>query len=185
MAASCQHCPLSHSWTADYCCLQRKREVVEVAGWVVGCWLQITGCVHTNLRAKQAVPGSPRSALQHDRTVNLHCFIHAFTSTHVTECVSRRLVAQISQPEKRGNEQSGEKPRCLKPWKCISCVVAIKKKFLPSRRHELQFQASQQGKATTGSSWFRFLSCSVDCIIQCSNCRYDFWQGFRPKANPR
>ncbi len=41
-----------------------------MAGWIVGCWLQITGCVHTSLTAKQAMPGSPRSALQH--AFNLH-----------------------------------------------------------------------------------------------------------------
>lgn len=84
MAAFCPCLPLlslSCSWTVDYCCLQRKREV-EVAGWIVGFWLQITGCVHTNLRAKQAVPGSPRSALQHGWAFNLHCSIHVFTTTH-------------------------------------------------------------------------------------------------------
>lgn len=83
MAASCPWLPplsLSCSWTADYCCLQRKREVVEVASWIVGCWLQITCCVRTNLRAKQAVPGSPSSALQHDQAPNLHWSINAFTS---------------------------------------------------------------------------------------------------------
>lgn len=40
------------------------REVEEVAGWIVGRWLQITGCVHTDLRARtgcaMAAPDLPR-----------------------------------------------------------------------------------------------------------------------------
>lgn len=39
---------------------------MEVAGGMAGCWLHITDCVHADPRAKQAVPGSPRSALQHE-----------------------------------------------------------------------------------------------------------------------
>lgn len=68
------HESLSCSWTAHYCFLQRSREVVEVAAGRVGYWLQITGCVHTNLSAKQSVPSSSISTLQHEAMLLHSCF---------------------------------------------------------------------------------------------------------------
>lgn len=65
--------------------------------WLDGCWLQITGCMNITLRAKQTVPGSPWSALQHDWMLNLHSSIHAFTSIHVTSYVSRGLPFSVFQ----------------------------------------------------------------------------------------
>lgn len=48
--------------------------LVEVAAGRVGYWLQITGCVPRNLRAKQSVPSSSISTLQHEAILLHSCF---------------------------------------------------------------------------------------------------------------
>lgn len=48
--------------------------MVEVAAGRVSYWLQITGCVHRNLRAAQSVPSSSISTLQHDAVLLHSCF---------------------------------------------------------------------------------------------------------------
>lgn len=54
-------------------------------GWVrdsvAGFRSQVV-CVRTDLRAKQAVPGSHRSALQHDSTINLRLPLHSGFFSH-------------------------------------------------------------------------------------------------------
>lgn len=55
--------------------LQRSREVAEVAAGRVGYWLQITGCVHRNLRAKQSVLSSSISTLRREATLLHSCFV--------------------------------------------------------------------------------------------------------------
>lgn len=80
---------LSCSWTAHYCYLQRSREVVEVAVGRVGYWLQITGCIHRNLRAKQSMPSSSISTLQHEAILR-----HSWFQCHSTEGPWPRAVNQ-------------------------------------------------------------------------------------------
>lgn len=126
--------------------------MLEVAGGMVGCWLQITGCVHTNLRAKQAVPGSSISALQHEPAL-LH------------SCFHQRTHHCISQPERRGK---CAKWRLLQQWKCSLCITFQNIQFLLFCKHELQFSSFTM-RASNNMMELIFIFAEPTTIINNSN----------------
>lgn len=70
---------------------------MEVAAGRVGYWLQITGCVHRNLRAKQSVPRSSISTLQHEAILLHSCFqCHSIEGSWPRAVKQRAILCTIS-----------------------------------------------------------------------------------------